>query len=125
MMSVMNYIGYDAMAVGNHEYEFGWEVLNKARGEAQFPWLSANTYKKGNDETYFQPFVIKQVNGIRIGIIGLTTPGMPSLDDPDRYYSKIEVRSPVKEAAKWVSVLRDKEHVDLVVIVLNSFRTDV
>src|SRR5215213_6804671 len=43
MMAVMNALGYDAMAVGNHEYEFGFGVLDKARAEARFPWLSANT----------------------------------------------------------------------------------
>ena len=119
MMAVMSAMGYDAMAVGNHEYEFGWEVLNKARSEASFPWLSANTYKKGSDDTYFKPFIIKQVSGVTIGILGLTTPGMPSLDDPDRYYSKIEVREPVSEAKKWVALLRDKEHTDLVIIAMH------
>src|SRR5256885_14110691 len=47
MMLVMNSLHYDAMAVGNHEYNFGLPVLEKARREAQFPWLSANTYDKG------------------------------------------------------------------------------
>jgi len=70
MMSVMSAIGYDAMAVGNHEYEFGLNVLNKARSEARFPWLSANTYKKETGETYFQPFIVKQVNGVRIALSG-------------------------------------------------------
>ncbi|MFY9571548.1 MAG: bifunctional UDP-sugar hydrolase/5'-nucleotidase, partial [Blastocatellia bacterium] len=83
------------------------------------PWLSANTYKKGTEQPYFQPFMIKEVNGIRIGIVGLTTPGMPSLDDPDRYYSKIEVREPVAEAKKWSAVLREKEHVDLVILIMH------
>ena len=43
MMLVMSSLGYDAMAVGNHEYNFGMKVLEKARGEAKFPWLSGNT----------------------------------------------------------------------------------
>lgn len=116
MMTVMSAMGYDAMVVGNHEYEFGWDVLNKARSEARFPWLSANTYKKGTDEPYFTPFIIKQVGGVRIGILGLTTPGMPSLDDPELYYSKIEVREPFNEAKKWVAVLRQKEKADIVII---------
>lgn len=119
MMAVMSAMGYDAMAVGNHEYEFGWDVLNKARSEARFQWLSANTYKKGTEETYYKPFIIKHVNGVSIGILGLTTPGMPSLDDPERYYSKIEVREPVSEAKKWVALLRDKEHADLVIIAMH------
>src|SRR3989442_10155582 len=69
MMTVMSAIGDDAMAVGNHEYEFGLDGLNKERSEARFPWLSAKTYKKGTDQTYFQPFIIKQVNNVRIGIL--------------------------------------------------------
>jgi len=126
MMTVMNAIGYDAMAVGNHEYEFGLDVLNKARGEAKFPWLSANTYKRGTSVSYFRPYVVKQVAGVRVGIIGLTTPGMPSLDDPKRYYSKIELRDPVSEAKKWVAVLRGKERVDLVIIAMHmGFEIDL
>lgn len=119
MMTVMNALRYDAMAVGNHEYEFGLDVLNKARREAQFPWLSANTYKKGTDETYFQPFIIKEVNGVRIGILGLTTTGMPSLENAEIIYSKIEVRPPLSEAKKWTALLRNKERVDLVVIAMH------
>ena len=119
MMSVMSAMGYDAMAVGNHEYEFGLAVLDKARGEARFPWLSANTYKKGTNDPYFQPYVVKRLGAVRVGIIGLTTPGMPSLDDPVAYYSKIDVRETVSEAKKWVPVLRDKERVDLVIIAMH------
>jgi 2',3'-cyclic-nucleotide 2'-phosphodiesterase / 3'-nucleotidase len=119
MMTVMNALRYDAMAVGNHEYEFGLEVLNKARGEAQFRWLSANTYRKGTDESYFQPYIIKQVNGVRIGILGLTTTGMPSLENAELTYSKVEVREPLSEAKKWIALLRKKEQVDLVVIAMH------
>ncbi len=119
MMTVMSAMAYDAMAVGNHEYEFGWDVLNKARRDARFPWLSANTYKKGTDQTYFEPFLIKQVGDVRVAILGLTTPAMPSLDEPERYYSKIEVREPVSEARKWVALLRDKEHVDVVIVAMH------
>src|SRR6185369_17623473 len=45
MMLAMSALKYDAMTVGNHEYNFGLKVLEKARSEAKFPWLSANTYK--------------------------------------------------------------------------------
>jgi 2',3'-cyclic-nucleotide 2'-phosphodiesterase / 3'-nucleotidase len=119
MMAVMSAIGYDAMAVGNHEYEFGFDMLNKARSDARFPWLSANTYKKGTDQNYFQPFIVKQVNGVRIGILGLTTPGMPSLENAELTYSKIEVRDPLREAKRWTGLLRNREQVDLVVIAMH------
>src|SRR5713226_5481867 len=48
MMLAMNALHYDSMAVGNHEYNFGLRVLNKARSEAKFPWLSAYSYNKGS-----------------------------------------------------------------------------
>ena len=51
----MNTLGYDAMVIGNHEYNFGLAVLNKARHEANFPWLSANTYRASTNETAYQP----------------------------------------------------------------------
>src|SRR3954463_14578138 len=61
MMLAMNALRYDAMTVGNHEYNFGLQVLNKARGEAQFPFLSANTYDsqaKGDASNHYKPYII-------------------------------------------------------------------
>lgn len=115
MMLVMSSLRYDAMAVGNHEYNFGLQVLEKARGEAEFPWLSANTYKKGTEETYYRPYVVKDVSGVRVGIIGLTTPGIPNWENAPNY-AGLEFREPVAEAKKWVAELRNKERADLVVI---------
>jgi 2',3'-cyclic-nucleotide 2'-phosphodiesterase (5'-nucleotidase family) len=118
MMLSMNALHYDAMTVGNHEYNFGLQVLEKARHEANFPWLSANTYKKGTNETAYDPYIIKEVNGVRIGILGLTTPGIPNWENKPNYEG-LEFRETVSEAHKWVKVLREKEHVDLVVIAMH------
>ncbi|HEX8178956.1 MAG TPA: 5'-nucleotidase C-terminal domain-containing protein [Pyrinomonadaceae bacterium] len=118
MMLAMNALGYDALAVGNHEYNFGLAVLAKARREAQFPWLSANTYRTGTQETYYQPYLVKEVGGVRVGILGLTTPGIPSWENKENY-AGLEFRAPVAEAQKWVGVLRNKERVDLVVIAMH------
>src|SRR5258708_15704296 len=63
MMLAMNALHYDSMAVGNHEYNFGLKVLEKARSEARFPWLSANTYNKGTNEPHYKPYIIKELNG--------------------------------------------------------------
>jgi len=115
MMLVMNSLNYDAMAVGNHEYNFGLQVLEKARSEARFPWLSANTYDKGTDHTHYQPYLIKDVAGVRIGVLGLTTPGIPNWENSPNYEG-LEFHEPVSETKKWVAVLRDKEKVDLVIV---------
>jgi 2',3'-cyclic-nucleotide 2'-phosphodiesterase (5'-nucleotidase family) len=118
MMLVMSYLKYDSMAVGNHEYNFGLKVLEKARSEAKFPWLSANTYRKGTEQTAYQPYLVKEVNGVRVGILGLTTPGIPNWENPENF-AGLEFREPVTEARKWVKVLREKERVDLVVITMH------
>jgi 2',3'-cyclic-nucleotide 2'-phosphodiesterase (5'-nucleotidase family) len=118
MMLVMNSLKYDSMAVGNHEYNFGLKVLEKARREANFPWLSSNTYKAGTNETFYDPYVVKEVNGVRVGILGLTTPGIPNWENPQNY-SGLEFRETVSEARKWVPILREKERVDLVVITMH------
>lgn len=115
MMLTMSALKYDAMAVGNHEYNFGLKVLEKARREASFPWLSSNTYKVGTNETAYDPYVVKEVNGVRVGILGLTTPGIPNWENLQNY-SGLEFRETVSEAKKWVPILREKERVDLVVI---------
>jgi 2',3'-cyclic-nucleotide 2'-phosphodiesterase/3'-nucleotidase len=118
MMLVMNALKYDAMTVGNHEYNFGLKVLEKARGEAQFPWLSANTYDKGSDKTHYIPYLVREIAGVRIGVLGLTTPGIPNWDN-EQNYAGLEFHDPVVEAKKWAGVLREKEKVDVVVIAMH------
>jgi 2',3'-cyclic-nucleotide 2'-phosphodiesterase / 3'-nucleotidase len=118
MMLAMNALNYDAMTVGNHEYNFGLQVLEKARGEAKFPWLSANTYNKGTNQTHYQPYIVKEVAGVRIGVLGLTTPGIPNWENVPNY-ADLEFREPVSEAKKWVPVLRQKESADVVIIAMH------
>jgi 2',3'-cyclic-nucleotide 2'-phosphodiesterase/3'-nucleotidase len=118
MMLVMNSLHYDAMTVGNHEYNFGLKVLEKARAEANFPWLSANTYDTAKQQPHYKPYIVKEVAGVKIGILGLTTPGIPNWDNPPNY-AGLEFHEPVSEARKWVAVLRDNEKVDVVVIAMH------
>ena len=118
MMLAMSSLNYDAMAVGNHEYNFGLKVLEKARSEAKFPWLSANTYDKGIQQPHYKPYIVKEIAGVRIGILGLTTPGVPNWDNPPNY-AGLEFHEPVAEARKWVPILRDQEKADVVVIAMH------
>ena len=118
MMLAMSAIGVDAMAVGNHEYNFGLAVLEKARREAQFPWLSANTYDTATGRPHYAPYIVKEMQGVRVGVLGLSTPGIPSWDDP-RNYAGLEFREPLAEARKWIARLRDEERADLVVVAMH------
>jgi 2',3'-cyclic-nucleotide 2'-phosphodiesterase/3'-nucleotidase len=76
MAAVMNLMKYDAMAVGNHDYDFGQKVLDKFVKEAKFPVLCANIQWEGGKPRY-TPYVLREVKGVKVGILGLTTPGIP------------------------------------------------
>ena len=118
MMLAMNALHYDSMAVGNHEYNFGLKVLEKARSEAKFPWLSANSYNKGSSTTHYTPYIVKEVQGVRVGVLGLTTPGIPNWENVPNYEG-LEFHETISEARKWVPILREKEKVDVVVITMH------
>jgi 2',3'-cyclic-nucleotide 2'-phosphodiesterase/3'-nucleotidase len=118
MMLTMNALHYDSMTVGNHEYNFGLQVLNKARGEARFPWLSANTYDTGTATTHYKPYLVKEVQGVRVAILGLTTPGIPNWENKPNY-AGLEFHEAVSEAQKWVPMLRNQEKADVIVIAMH------
>ncbi|HAZ07509.1 MAG TPA: hypothetical protein DCZ01_03055 [Elusimicrobia bacterium] len=77
---VFNAIGYDALVVGNHEYDSGAEDLKALIGKIKAPVLSANTYTKdGKRASWVKSWIVKEVAGVKIGIFGLTTSNMPRL----------------------------------------------
>lgn len=115
MMLIMNAMGYDAMTVGNHEFNYGLDLMARCRREAAFPFLSANTYRKDQTEPFFQPYLVKQYGPVRIGILGLTTPNIPNWEHPANI-GDLVFRDTVAEAGKWVRILREKERVDAVII---------
>ena len=83
MMLAMNSIGYDAMTVGNHEYNFGLKNLRAAREAARFPWLSANTLTDGALPA-FAPYLLKAVAGVKVAVIGVTTGAVPQWEKPEQ-----------------------------------------
>jgi 2',3'-cyclic-nucleotide 2'-phosphodiesterase/3'-nucleotidase len=120
MMTAMNHIGFDAMAVGNHEFNYGLKNFDKARNEAKFPWLSANTETDpASGRQPLEPFIIKEVDGVRVGIIGITTPAVPTWEKPENYkgLSFVNARTAARNA---VDELRSKHKADLVLIISHS-----
>ena len=79
MVEVMNAMEYDAAAIGNHEFDFTVSVLNQRLEEMDFPLLSANIIEKESGEIpeFAQPYIIKNVDGIQVGIIGLSSTSTP------------------------------------------------
>lgn len=75
MADIMNRMGYDAAAIGNHDFDFGLEALRARAQQSEFPLLSANLRERSSGEIpdFAEPYTILEVNGIRVGIVGLTT----------------------------------------------------
>ncbi len=117
-IAVMNAMGYEAMACGNHEFNYGLQVLWKAKGEAKFPLLAANLkqqYKTG--VPYFRPYIIKSVGGVRVAIVGFITPGVPRWEIPANYRGyQFEA---IVDAAKRV-IPEVRKQADLVVVIAHS-----
>lgn len=118
MMKIMNELGYASMAVANHEFNFGFKVMDKARSEAQFPWLSANTYRE-DGSNYFTPYVVKDVAGVKVGILGFTTPGIPMWENPENIKG-LRWADISEDAKKWVKILKEKEKVDVILVTAHS-----
>jgi len=83
-VQVFNQMGYDAAAVGNHDFDFGQEVLLTNADAAEFPFLTANVTLAGTGDPpeFAQPYVIREVNGMPVAIVGLTTTRTPHIVMP-------------------------------------------
>ena len=104
IIRVMNVMAYDAAAIGNHEYNYGVPYLEKAVSEARFPMLSANTYKT-DGSLKFKAWTIVQRQGVKIGIVGATTPGV-MVWDKDNVRGKLTVGDIVPAVKKAVGEVK-------------------
>ncbi|MDV5172479.1 bifunctional UDP-sugar hydrolase/5'-nucleotidase UshA [Photobacterium rosenbergii] len=110
----MNMLGYDAMALGNHEFDNPMEVLRKQEEWAEFPMLSANIYDKETGERLFQPYQIFEQQGIKIAVVGLTTEDTAKIGNPE-YIGGVDFRDPKEEAKKVIEQLKATENPDVII----------
>ncbi|HJV89745.1 MAG TPA: bifunctional UDP-sugar hydrolase/5'-nucleotidase [Holophagaceae bacterium] len=118
-MPIMNDLGYAAMAVGNHEFDFGLEVLREVEKQAKFPWICANAVTGKDAQPAFKPFVKVKVGEVTVGILGLVTPQIPRWSEPE-CYEGLNFEDIVASAKVWVPRLREKEKVDVVLVAVHS-----
>ncbi|EIX4874553.1 TPA: bifunctional UDP-sugar hydrolase/5'-nucleotidase [Vibrio vulnificus] len=109
----MSKIGYDVMALGNHEFDNPLDVLMKQKEWANFPMLSANIYDKKTGERMFQAYEMFDKQGIKIAVIGLTTEDTAKLGNPE-FIGAIDFRDPKEEAKKLIAELKETEKPDLI-----------
>ncbi|KJK42154.1 nucleotidase [Lentzea aerocolonigenes] len=122
MAAAMNAIGYTAAALGNHEFNYGLEVLRTFERQLDFPLLAANAVDVATGLPAFQPYVIKTVwrtggPPLRVGILGLTNPGI-AVWDRAVVEGLLTFPGLVEQALHWVPEVRSKS--DLVIVVAHS-----
>ena len=118
---VINYMGYDAETVGNHDVEPGHKVYDKWIREVRCPLLGANIVKEGSDGTArkeniydgLQPYSIHYVDGVKIAVIGMLTPAIPNWLNKS-IWKGIEFEEMTSCARKWIKYLKDVEKPDLI-----------
>ena len=117
-IAIMNDLGYAAMAVGNHDFDFGQPLLREVEKQAGFPFLAANALDaKGRPA--FQTHAMVTVAGVRVALLGLTTPRLPALTELG-HAAGLTFQDPVETARQLVPRLREKERADVVVVIMHA-----
>jgi 5'-nucleotidase/UDP-sugar diphosphatase len=109
----MNLVGYDAMAVGNHEFDNPLSVLRQQEKWSKFPFLSANIYQKSTGERLFKPWALFKRQGLNIAVIGLTTDDTAKIGNPENF-TDIEFRNPAEEAKLVIQELQQTQKPDVI-----------
>ncbi|WP_327690862.1 MULTISPECIES: 5'-nucleotidase C-terminal domain-containing protein [unclassified Streptomyces] len=110
MAQAMNAIGYDAAALGNHEFNYGLETLRKFEDQLHFPLLGANALDAKTQKPAFPPYLIKRFHvpglpPVKVAVLGLTNPGI-AIWDKAYVQGKLTFPGLEEQAAKWVPKLR-------------------
>lgn len=107
MVPLMNEAGYDAMTAGNHDFNYGSAQLENLAKKLKFPLLDANVVRKSNGKFVFKPYQIFNVDGIKVGVFGLSTPDTVYSTNP-RNVETIRFTNPVDAAKDMIKILRPK-----------------
>ncbi|MFD7297056.1 bifunctional metallophosphatase/5'-nucleotidase [Streptomyces sp. NPDC059897] len=123
MARAMNAIGYDAVALGNHEFNYGIETLRKFESQCEFPLLGANAVDAKTEKPAFPPYFMKRLRtphgkDVKVAVLGLTNPGIAIWD---KAYVQGVLKFPglEEQAAKWVPKLRSMG-ADVVIVSAHS-----
>ncbi len=117
---MLDWLGYDAETIGNHDVETGHAVYDRYRKDlGEIPLLGANVIDKQTGKPYFRPYTVINRGDIKIAVLGLLTPAIPAWL-PETLWSGLEFEDMVKSAEKWVPYIKENEKPDLLVGLFHS-----
>jgi 2',3'-cyclic-nucleotide 2'-phosphodiesterase/3'-nucleotidase len=117
MIEAMNIMGFDAAVIGNHEFNYGRDYLDNAIKTSDFPWLCANITKKTTGESFTKrPYIVKTFdNGLKVGVLGLTTKYIPNWENPETI-NDLNFEDVVESANKWLEIMKKQEGTDINIV---------
>lgn len=112
--AMLNYMKYDVGTMGNHDVETGHAVYDRWVRQCHFPVLGANIIDNKTGKPYLPPYQIIEKEGVKIAILGMITPAIPSWL-PEQLWSGLHFEDMEDCARKWVKIIREKENPDVLV----------
>jgi len=106
LIAALNYLGYDALTIGNHEPDFGTETLRERMGDATFPTVAANLVERNSGKLFTKPYVVKKVGSVSVGILGLAYP-KTAWTTAAKNVADVEFQDPVQAVKTYLPKLRE------------------
>ena len=119
--AMMNYMGYVAGNMGNHDVEAGHAVYDRWIKQCDFPVLGANIIRKSDGKPYLKPYEVVERDGVKIVILGMITPAIPTWL-PETLWSGLDFADMEETARKWMPVIQQEEQPDIVIGVFHAGR---
>lgn len=111
---MLNFMGYDAGNMGNHDIETGRAVFDRWTKECRFPVLGANIIETATGRTHLPPYVVLERDGVKIAVLGMITPAIPAWLS-ENLWQGLRFDDMEETAHKWMKVIREKENPDVVI----------
>ncbi|WP_276864502.1 5'-nucleotidase C-terminal domain-containing protein [Mediterranea massiliensis] len=118
---MMNFMGYDAGNMGNHDVETGRTVFDRWASDCRFPILGANIVDAATGQPHFKPYVVLQRGGVKVAVLGLITPAIPAWLS-ENLWRGLRFDDMEETARRWMQVIREREQPDVVVGIFHSGR---
>ena len=107
LVPLLNAAGLDAMTAGNHDFNYGSQHLEQLAKKLKFPLLDANVIRRSNGKHVFKPYKIFKLNGIKVGVFGLSTPETAYKTNPNNV-TEVAFLNPVEVSREMIKLLRPK-----------------
>lgn len=116
---IMNYMGYNAGNMGNHDVEAGRAVFDRWIRDCRFPVLGANILQAAGATPYLQPYEVFEREGVKVAVLGMITPAIP-VWLPETLWKGLSFEDMETTARKWMKIIREKENPDVVVGIFHA-----